>query len=129
MGFLFPEQGYGSMDAFQNFLSPSNLITLLVIVLICQNLWYSPKMRAYQERSAAAQKYRMGIKYLWPVTGGIVLAVILTVTIGYYFINRINYMFQVHGLDISDTVNHDFLHLQIQFLWGLSLSPSWFSLF
>ena len=122
MGALFPELGYGISNTFQRYWALSNWGTMLLtaaVVVIGWKIWCSPTLRQYQEYLSVLKNDGTEQKDLKSLTAVAGFALILAGAIGYYFVNRMNYMFGVHGVEVTDSVRYDLLHLQIQFLLGI----------
>ena len=124
MQFFFPELGYGIKDTFQDFFTWSNIITIFLTmfaILFCWKFWISASFRNYQHYVATANSMRL-IKQQHHTA---FLATIMTLMIlfsgavAYYFVNRMDYMLEAHGLILYEDTYYDLFHLQIQFLLGV----------
>lgn len=117
MGLLFPSLGFNILSIF--ILKKSDLIILLfcaAVVLAIDKLYHSPFIQTYKN---AVNEYE-NTPYWSPkigfVLGGVstfifCMAVLSTV----YFSNRMYYMLGQHGVDVTQHIHRDILHLQVHF--------------
>lgn len=123
MGIFFPEAGYGIADSFDGFFTWESLMLLLlqdVVVITCYFIQRSERVRKFSERIRLADE--AGIK----VAGSrsriaVVIALIFAASfsVAWYFTNRIESVMSWHGINVSDKISYDIVHLQIQFLLGI----------
>ena len=121
MGILFPETGVSFRKAFQ---LNKNAIFLslfcLACVTLCDFIYRSRYLTEYRNALNAADG-----QHKWSRKIGIFLSVItvfvcsMAVFSTIYFSDRTKYMLDVYGVDVSDAIQHDVLHLQIQFLFSM----------
>lgn len=121
MGLLFPSLGFNISSIF--ILKKSDLIILpfcAAVVLAIDKLYHSSFIQTYKN---AVNEYE-NTPYWSPkigfVLGGVstfifCMAVLSTV----YFSNRMYYMLGQHGIDVTQDIHRDILHLQVQFLTAM----------
>lgn len=121
MGLFFPSLGFNFSSIFM--LEKSDLIILLfcvAVVLAIDKLYHSSFIQTYKN---AVNEYE-NTPYWSPkigfVLGGVstfifCMAVLSTV----YFSNRMYYMLGQHGVDVTQHIHRDILHLQVQFLTAM----------
>ena len=118
MGLFFPESNYGIKNTLQ--LDLSNFVISIFIVIIIEVLWnfycsnQVQNFSSYLEQVDNLYLKQKKASYLLIL---FVLGFLLLATISaFYFSNRISYMLGVYDFKISSNIDHDILHLQIQFL-------------
>ena len=116
MGVFFPELDYSYHSAFA--IRWSDLL-IAAICFLCIELLYSfyngSQMNRLKEAINHSNPYasaHIGRGLYTVGTFTVFIAIFCTV----YFSQRAEYMLQEHGVDVSDFISHDLLHLQIQFL-------------
>lgn len=118
LGVLFPEYGYNVSNTLA--LSASDIVASLLCLLaveLLQGIWHRSSVQdfyMYIEKADIELPRNRKV----PVTWGVFMLCMLLAgsasTI--YFSQRMSYMLQSYGLDISADIDHDLVHLQIQFL-------------
>ena len=123
MGLLFPESGYHAGSALQNLMSPSdtvaNLVTMGIVLLFWlverSNTWrqFCQKLQKVQSRQWGGHYHKFSIAIV------VLLAVVLSMFVGIYFVNRMESVLSGSGIALSKENSADLLHLQVQFLIGI----------
>ena len=120
---FFPETGYTPLDAFQSLGSFNKSLSNLIIagmVLLIWKLTLTKAWRQFLSRVEASRHFRMGEHYhLLSLACIILLALLSSVAVAIYFVNRMRMVLNQTGLSLTDTAYADLLHLQIQFLIGI----------
>lgn len=118
LGLFFPEFGYSANNTLV--LSASDIaasVLCLLAVELVQWIWHLAPTRnfyAYVEKADAILPHERKAPAIW---GIFLLCMLLAGSAStIYFSQRMSYMLQNHGLNISADINHDLTHLQIQFL-------------
>jgi len=118
LGALFPEFGYNVSNTFT--LSASDIVASLLCILameLVQGIWHRPSVQdfyMYVEKADADLPRNRKVPVIWGIFMLCMLLAGSASTI--YFSQRMSYMLQSHGLNISTDIDHDLVHLQIQFL-------------
>ncbi len=123
MGLFFPESGYSAASALQNIATPSDLATNLLTSLIVLLFWRLAQSKMWQQFYSKIQKVQLqkwGEHYhkLF-ITIVVLLAIVFSMFVGIYFVNRMDRVLSESGIVLSDTNYADLLHLQTQFLIGV----------
>lgn len=118
LGLFFPEFGYSADNTL--ILSISDILASVLCVLAVElvlGIWHLTPIRnfyAYMEKADARLPQDRKTPILW---GIFMLSMLLAGSAStIYFSQRMSYMLQNHGLNISADIDHDLTHLQIQFL-------------
>lgn len=115
---LFPQLGYHANTSLFSLIGDC-LASLLCIVLI-EVLWYLFRCRkniddfrtyVSQSDQKLHQEHRLGSWYVF-----VAVSVFVAVISVLYFMQRLQYMLTTYGFHVSSDIQHDMLHLQIQFL-------------
>ena len=118
LGIFFPEFGYSANNTLV--LSISDIAASLLCVLaveLLQIIWHCPAIQAfyvYVQKADTRLPRNRKVPFVWSIFMLCILLAGSASTI--YFSQRMSYMLQNHGLEISADINHDLAHLQIQFL-------------
>ncbi len=118
LGLFFPEFGYSANNTLVLSISDiaASVLCLLAVELV-QWIWHLAPIRdfyAYVEKAEAGPSQDRKTPILW---GIFMLSMLLAGSAStIYFSQRMSYMLQTHGLNISADIDHDLTHLQIQFL-------------
>ena len=118
LGLFFPEFGYSTNNTLVLSISDiaASVLCLLAVELV-QWIWHLAPIRdfyAYVEKAEAGLSRDRKTPILW---GIFMLSMLLAGSAStIYFSQRMSYMLQTHGLNISADIDHDLTHLQIQFL-------------
>ena len=118
MGLFFPSLGFNFSSIFM--LEKSDLIILLfcvAVVLAIDKLYHSSFIQTYKK---AVNEYE-NTPYWSPKIGFVLGAVstfifCMAVLSTVYFSSRMYYMLGQHGIDVTQDIHRDILHLQVQFL-------------
>ena len=127
MGIFFPEMGFGISntlnDIFHTDFIPSTLAVDLIIFL-CYIFLRSEYVRKYIYRiETVDQVYAISDHNKRGMWTTVFLTLLAAFSVTLYFTDRIESVMHRYGIDLSDRISYDMLHLQIQFLLGiLSLS-------
>lgn len=118
MGILFPEYMPATDGTFV--LETSNILATVLCVAVVEVLWGISKLKVVQNFCRYVNhpvENFYGKKRLY-IAWGVFIAFTLVAAVAssYYFASRISYMLNAHGITLSADVNHDLLHLQVQFL-------------
>ena len=123
MAVCFPEAGYGPADAFSDFFAPMNLISGLGAAGAVLAFWLIYRSRIWKRFRRYLAMYRavqVGDQYnSVSLTAVLVLTLISALAVTFYFVNRMSYVLEVDGINISDSGYADIFHLQLQFLFGI----------
>lgn len=118
MGILFPETGYSASSALKFNI---NDLVICVICVVCVEfipmIYYGGRLKNFRDavNQSAKNLYSSGrIGFVLFVVGAFV--VLMSVFSTLYFTQRASYMMNAHGLETSELVLSDLLHLQMQFL-------------
>lgn len=120
---FFPETGYRPWDALARFTSPSDLLTSLLTAVVVLLLFLGVRSRRWQSftaRMRRAMAVHMPERYNF-VALAVAVAVMLVsgVAISLYFVQRMDQVLTINGIELSDDAYSDLTHLQLQFLLGL----------
>ena len=121
MGVFFPSLGFNFSLTFM--LEKSDLIILLfcvAVVLAIDKLYHSSFIQTYKK---AVNEYE-NTPYWSPKIGFVLGAVstfifCMAVLSTVYFSSRMYYMLGQHGIDVTQDIHRDILHLQVQFLTAM----------
>lgn len=123
MYLFFPETGYTPLRAFTSLLSPSNILADGIIAAGVVLIWWGAHSKTWmqiQHRLTLAQGTQSSIRYhRLSLAVVAVLSLIASFAVTFYFVQRINYVLEEKGINLSNTEFMDVLHLQIQFLFGI----------
>lgn len=124
MQLFFPEMGFTVQNAFDGMFRAETLLSVLVvdlIVLLCYRFMQSSYVRNLIRRIHAMDEISgLTVHYNKKLIAVIVALVIgLSLSVAYYFTNRIQSVMDSYGIDLSGSISYDLLHLQIQFLFGM----------
>lgn len=118
LGLFFPDFGYSANSTLVLSISDilASVLCLLAVELV-QWIWHLTSIRdfyAYVEKADARLAQDRKTPVLWSI---FMLSMLLAGSAStIYFSQRMSYMLQSHGLNISADIDHDLAHLQIQFL-------------
>lgn len=118
MGILFPELGYHSGSAFHWDWDDGIFAAVCVaVVLLLQEAYQSDTVQNFKKciDQSIKNPYSSGKMNLFFVTFEFFLFC-MAVSAAVYFSQRESYMLGQHGVEVSELIASDFLHLQIQFL-------------
>ena len=118
MGIFFPQCGFSYRNAFR--LGKNNIAVMIacfVFVMFMDQIFSSSRIGEYREAvdASADNPYRsakIGLPMF--VVGAFVISMAVLSTV--YFSDRMSYMLNVYEVAVSDAMERDILHLQIQFL-------------
>lgn len=118
MELFFPEAGYTITHTFSVVFN--DLLVSLLCVCIIEAVWklfHSRFMLEFrscieQAETIPAQKNILYSSWTWIIAVGLLMTIASTA----YFAQRMAYMLNVHGLELSSEIRYDLLHLQIQFV-------------
>lgn len=120
---FFPETGYTTLSAFRSLAQPDNIATALLsaaVVCICWRVNNSRQWRQFEERFVKARSLGQSERYH---TLSLVIITIATIcfaaAVAVYFVNRMQYVLDQSGVELSGGNYADLFHLQIQFLIGI----------
>lgn len=124
MGMFFPESGYDIGSAIAGLGNVSDLAANFVTCIIVTAIWQLERTAAWRRFSRKLQKAheQSGGNYSshrFLISAAVVLTLILSMFVGIYFVDRMNYALEKGGVVLSDANYYDLLHLQIQFLFGI----------
>lgn len=118
MYIYFPSAVYGYTHA--KYLYVSNIVSIVASAVLMVVLW-----RLYDEKKIEKIKVAIDGTKDNPtvddrvkrkvITVFTVFAFCMTIVAALYFSNRTSYMLRMHNIDVSDTIDDDLIHLQIQF--------------
>ena len=120
---FFPETGYRPWDALARLATPSDLLTSLLTAAVVLLLFLGVRSRRWQSftaRMRRAMAVHMPERYNF-VALAVAVAVMLVsgVAISLYFVQRMDQVLTINGIELSDDAYSDLTHLQLQFLLGL----------
>lgn len=120
MGVLFPQFGYDFRSALT--FNIRDLLLALFFVVIMELAWLISRQKKVQNfcsyitksqnRSLSGNTKPMYV----PLTILLLGSLCAAVASAFYFVHRTTYMLDIYGISLSDAINHDLFHLQIQFL-------------
>lgn len=118
MGVFFPEYGFTGASA-RVFVRDDIAVSLfcMVSVLLIDRIYHSEFINQYREAVNDCENnpyWSQKISIFLGTIGFFVFCMAAFSTV--YFSGRTKYMLGVHGIDVTETVSRDILHLQIQFL-------------
>lgn len=120
---FFPETGYTPLDTLRSFLTPGNIVEALVTAGLVLLVWRGAQSRVWTQflsRVEAARSFRLGDRYhVLSLVAIILLALLSSVAVAIYFVNRMESALALQGISLTDTEYADLLHLQVQFLIGI----------
>ena len=121
MGLFFPALGFSALSAFT--LAKSDVVILLCCVAVVLTIDRFYHSRFIQNYKNAVNEYENN-PYWSPKIGltlGAVSAFIFCMAVlsTGYFSSRMYYMLGQHGVDVSQDIHRDILHLQVQFLTAM----------
>ena len=120
---FFPETGYMPLNAIYSLGTLNGIATDLVTAGLVLLVWYLMRSRAWTQfltQVEAARSVRVGAHYhVLFLACIILLALISSVAVAFYFVNRMESALDQQGIFLTDTEYGDLLHLQIQFLIGI----------
>ncbi len=123
MWVFFPETGYTPLDAVQSFATWEGIATNLITAGLVLLVWYFSRSRTWNQlitRIETVQNTHLGEHYhLLSLIFIIFLALLSSVAVAIYFVNRMELVLNQQGISLTDTEHADLLHLQIQFLIGI----------
>ncbi len=123
MGAVFPEAGYGPMDALGDLWSFNSLLSNLVttaLVALCWRLQQSKTWQQFRFRVEAARSLHETERYhRFSVVIIFLVTLCSAVAVAFYFVHRMDYVLDQQGIELPDAAYGDLLHLQIQFLIGI----------
>lgn len=118
MGLFFPELGYRYTNTFQ--IGIGDLLISLLCMGTIEALWRIIHQRSVQNFCSYVDQWSdtpYSRKYIFLLCSIFLFFTVCTAVASvFYFAQRISYMLEYYGLEISAYVEHDLLHLQIQFL-------------
>lgn len=118
LGLFFPEFGYSAGNTLV--LTASDIAASLMCILaveLIHGIWHLSSVQnfyAYVKKADASLPRERKVPAIWGIFMLCMLLAGSASTI--YFSQRMSYMLQNHGLNISADIDHDLTHLQIQFL-------------
>ncbi len=123
MGVLFPDSGYSALHALDGIYNVNNYITDIFTSVIVVLLWRWEQSDAWKKfccKVEKAQRLRLGGSYHTLVlVVSILVTVFLSLAVGVYFINRMLRVLSQNGINLTNAVYSDLIHLQIQFIVGI----------
>ena len=120
MGVLFSQFGYDFRSALT--FSIKELLLALFFVVIMELTWLISRQKKVQNFCSYITKFQNrtlsgNTKPMYvPLTILLIGSLCAAVASAFYFVHRTTYMFDIYGISLSDAINHDLFHLQIQFL-------------
>lgn len=123
MGLLFPEAGFGMANTWDDLLRADYLPMAAAtdfVVILCYMLGktaYVKKLKYHLhmvDHGNALISYRR--RWLM-VLGGLVF--LSSISVAMYFTDRITRVILQHGVNLTEEISYDIMHLQIQFLFGM----------
>ena len=121
MGIWFPDRGFNYKSIFQlNFNACMLALFCCFCVLVTDRILNSDWVRQYREAINASVdtpywSYKIGVQLA--VVGVLIFGMAVFSTV--YFADRAQFMLHAHGVEASDVVYKDILHLQIQCLFSM----------
>lgn len=112
---LFPEAGYHASNTLS--VTLSDAIISLVCLFLVEWLWrfsQRPFLQKFSRYAIHFPNHRKRLPIAWIIF--LVCSTCAAVAAAYYFSYRTAYMLGTYGVHLSSNINHDLLHLQIQFL-------------
>ena len=125
MAVFFPEQGYQPLKAFAGLAEPSDiaadLITAAIVLAFCvvarSQPWQQFQHRLELSRTLTGGERRSRFSLILLLSS--VFTIVSATAVTFYFTNRIDFVLEGLGVQLSDAGYNDVLHLQIQFLLGI----------
>ena len=124
MGALFPEAGFTAADAFAGLFRLDNILLLAIQDLAVAFCWIlqnsSParklgdRLRMVERMAINPQNHRKTVFIV------IILTFFASFSVALYFTNRLRTVLSGHGVWLSEEISYDIVHIQIQFLLGLT---------
>ena len=126
MAVFFPEQGYQPLKAFAGLAEPSDiaadLITAAIVLAFCvvarSQPWQQFQHRLELSRTLTGGERRSRFSLILLLSS--VFTIVSATAVTFYFTNRIDFVLEGLGVQLSDAGYNDVLHLQIQFLLGIA---------
>ena len=123
MALFFPETGYGPADAFSGLLSPMDLLSNLATAAAVLAVWLavgSRRWRQLRRRLEFYQALQVGDRYhRLSLAAVVALTLVSALAVTFYFVQRIDHVLSVSGIELTTAEYTDVLHLQVQFLFGV----------
>ena len=125
MAVFFPEQGYQPLKAFAGLAEPADiaadLITAAIVLVFCvvarSQPWQQFQHRLELSRTLTGGERRSRFSLILLLSS--VFTIVSATAVTFYFTNRIDFVLEGLGVQLSDAGYNDVLHLQIQFLLGI----------
>ena len=125
MAVFFPEQGYQPLKAFAGLAEPADiaadLITAAIVLAFCvvarSQPWQQFQHRLELSRTLTGGERRSRFSLILLLSS--VFTIVSATAVTFYFTNRIDFVLEGLGVQLSDAGYNDVLHLQIQFLLGI----------
>lgn len=118
MGLFFPELGYTAASAFQIVKSDIMIAVVCCVCMeVCDAIYHSARAGKLQEAMNQSQENLYWSSKVW---GGIIAITLFVIFIAavstVYFSDRARFLLTEHGINVTDVIYGDLIHLQIQFL-------------
>ena len=124
MGALFPEAGFTAEDAFAGLFRLDNILLLAIqdlVVAFCWILQNSSLARKLGDRLRMVERMAINPQnHRKTVAAVIILTLFASFSVALYFTNRLRTVLSGHGVWLSEEISYDIVHIQIQFLLGLT---------
>ncbi len=122
MGLLFPDLGYTVKNALR--LDRNDVLVSLLCVVVIMALWKITHMEICKNfytfiRLSEKNVHDMERSKRLPWEMFLITVLIAMVASTFYFAQRITYMLNRYGIELSDKMRVDLLHLQIQFVMAM----------
>lgn len=117
MGIFFPSSGFSWKSiGYMRFDDMLIQLLCLVSVLLVDRIYQSEAVTRYRKAvNQQEQDWRWSFRSVVVFCGMILFVLCMTAVSTIYFSDRINYMLTVHHVVVTGEIQHDILHLQIQF--------------
>ncbi len=123
MWIFFPEAGLTLLNTVESFFTLNNIVANLLsagLVVLFWHIMRSPTWNQFVQRLEAAKTVQASDRLnILPLVGIILLAIISSVAVALYFVQRMVSVLQQKGVTLPDDGYDDMVHLQIQFLFGI----------
>ncbi len=118
MGLFFPEHGYTAAAVLQ--IAKSDIFIALLCLFcveVCDVIYHSRWARQLMEAMNQSQENLYWSSRIWV---GILIITVFVISMAaistVYFSDRVRYLLQEHGVNVTDVIYGDLVHMQVQFL-------------
>ena len=123
MEVLFPESGYTIANVLDEMKAWNYILSVLatdLVIALCYIWRNADRTKVFLDRIHTIDKLNTDVRRNRPAMAALMgVTALAAFSVALYFINRIKRVMSQYGIDLSERVSYDLMHLQMQFLLGI----------